>query len=373
MLRWCCGPQVVWDVLPQSALAQAHYLRADGKPTAAEPVSLVGAYAASDSDASDADGDADGAAALSQNAAQASGVARMIHESAARRRKQEHEAREGASRRAQALKSDPKLAQFEQHSRGIGSRLLRGMGWQPGEGLGAKRSGISAPLQASMRPALAGLGAAGEEKGLESQAKKDDAAKAQKEGDSKAGGKGGGTAGSAFKSAWQAQHRKKAAASQKFKTAEEVLAEREAAADSAAVAPAATPGAAMTILDMTGPQTRVVTDLAQLGGDASGGGAAAAAAADAAETVPFPELQHNLKLLEELAEADIHSLVRLCDALPCAHTLCSKAFQLPRGAARARLPAPQTGRDLSFARSGHVWHVRLVDNSVARHTSWSCG
>jgi hypothetical protein len=62
---------------------------------------------------------------------------------------------------------------------------------------------------------------------------------------------------------------------------------------------------------MTGPQTRVVTDLGQLSAkDKEAGGAGD-------DDVPFPELQHNLKLLVELAEADIHKLVRMCFCCAC--------------------------------------------------------
>lgn len=52
-------------------------------------------------------------------------------------------------------------AAFEAHSRGIGSKLLRSMGWQPGGGLGARGDGIATPLQPAMRRPLAGLGSEG--------------------------------------------------------------------------------------------------------------------------------------------------------------------------------------------------------------------
>jgi len=53
------------------------------------------------------------------------------------------------------------FAAFERHTRGVGSRLLEGMGWSAGEGLGRARQGISAPIQPAMRPRQLGLGADG--------------------------------------------------------------------------------------------------------------------------------------------------------------------------------------------------------------------
>ena len=72
-----------------------------------------------------------------------------------------------------------------------------------------------------------------------------------------------------------------------YRTAEEVLAE-------ASEKPAAQP-----ILDMRGPQARLITDMEALG---------QAAAAAAEDTTPMPELQHNLQLLVDLAAADIQRI-----------------------------------------------------------------
>ena len=48
---------------------------------------------------------------------------------------------------------------FEEHTSGVGSRLMRQMGWQEGMGLGRERQGRAVPLQAVMRPRNLGLGA----------------------------------------------------------------------------------------------------------------------------------------------------------------------------------------------------------------------
>ena len=48
---------------------------------------------------------------------------------------------------------------FERHTSGFGSRMLAGMGFVPGEGLGRDGRGVAAPLEAKERPARRGLGA----------------------------------------------------------------------------------------------------------------------------------------------------------------------------------------------------------------------
>lgn len=219
----------------------------------------------------------------------ASGTARMIRQAAEKRRAEAAKEQQRAEHRTKVLKADPELAKFENHSKGIGSKLLKLMGWKPGEGLGRKKDGIAKPLEAVQRPKLAGLGAAGQEASLaptaESQVEAEATVKAKKAPES------------AFKTAWKARNRKKVAAVDTFKTADDLLAEQEAAGGVLGTAGPVAP--AMTILDFTGPQTRVVSNMGELGaGDKAGGSA----------SVPFPELQHNLKLLVEITEGDIQRL-----------------------------------------------------------------
>jgi tuftelin-interacting protein 11 len=99
--------------------------------------------------------------------------------------------------------------------------------------------------------------------------------------------------GSSFKEAWKARNRGKATAKEVFKTMDEVLQAGEEAG-------AGIVSSGITILDMTGPQTRVVTDTSEL--TARSGNADAVV-----DSGPFPELQHNLKLLVDMAEGDIRT------------------------------------------------------------------
>ena len=212
------------------------------------------------------------------------GTARMVHQSAQEKRSKAAKEKEGTRQRQKVLKADPELAKFENHSKGIGSKLLKLMGWKPGEGLGRGKEGIAKPLEASMRPKGAGLGAAGEEPSLapkaapEASIKKKEAAQPQ----------------SALKLAWKARNRNKVASANIVKSADELVAEQEVAGGvlGAGAAPA------MTILDFTGPQTRVVSNMEDLKGKQD---------KDDGE-LPFPELQHNLKLLVDIAEGDIRRL-----------------------------------------------------------------
>jgi hypothetical protein len=67
-----------------------------------------------------------------------------------------------AARRARMVADSASLddfGAFERHTSGFGGRVLAGMGFVPGEGLGRDGRGVAAPLEAKERPARRGLGA----------------------------------------------------------------------------------------------------------------------------------------------------------------------------------------------------------------------
>lgn len=57
------------------------------------------------------------------------------------------------------------LGGWEQHTRGIGAKLLLQMGYEPGKGLGKELQGIAQPVQAHLRKGRGAIGAYGTERG----------------------------------------------------------------------------------------------------------------------------------------------------------------------------------------------------------------
>uniref|UniRef100_A0A182PIZ5 G-patch domain-containing protein n=1 Tax=Anopheles epiroticus TaxID=199890 RepID=A0A182PIZ5_9DIPT len=197
------------------------------------------------------------------------------------------------------------VGNWEQHTRGIGAKLLLQMGYQPGKGLGKDLQGISAPIEAHLRKGRGAIGAYGPEK----KTVVADAKQKQKQDDLKALPAGGKEEEG---SQWRKDGGKQGKSRYFYKSVEDVIEKGKKSATYAPFDRNASKLAQVTVIDMTGPEKRVLSgyhalgqakvaeeelyELGQVGGKAP-----------AKETIHFalPELMHNLNLMVEYCEQDI--------------------------------------------------------------------
>ncbi|XP_068638311.1 septin and tuftelin-interacting protein 1 homolog 1 [Aristolochia californica] len=200
---------------------------------------------------------------------------RRIKEGAQRREKEKEKEKLRTDKKVLG-KRDPKLGEvgeFERHTKGIGLKLLERMGYKGG-GLGKNEQGIVAPIEAKLRPKNMGMGFNDfKENKLPVVEEPEEKKPAQLVGRSK-------------EKLWLKQSRGK----KKDINIEELLAKKEEESVSLIE----------KVYDMRGPQVRVLTNLENLNAEE-----------EAKENqVPMPELQHNVKLIVDLAEHDVQTFNR---------------------------------------------------------------
>lgn len=170
------------------------------------------------------------------------------------------------------------IGTFEAHTKGIGAKLLSKMGWKQGRGLGKGGKGLSEPLEAKLRPKRQGMGFGNRREPslapvpdvpVETKDEKKDVVDVKTEA-----------------KAWRKKgmDKKLKESKQLYKTVEDVLASSEGAKSSI-----------QTIIDMRGPQKRVINDI----------GLSGLKEEELAHEGPMPELQHNMRLLVDITEGEI--------------------------------------------------------------------
>ncbi|XP_021737997.1 septin and tuftelin-interacting protein 1 homolog 1-like [Chenopodium quinoa] len=187
----------------------------------------------------------------------------------------------GAKRGSDGLEGN--VGVFEKHTKGIGLKLLEKMGYKGG-GLGKNEQGIVAPIEAKLRPKGMGMGYDDykESKNLptldnvppppELEEKQVSLKREDK--------------------LWKKQARARVKKKENILTADELLAMKEEAQGPELVL--------QKVVDMRGPQVRVLTNLENLNAEEK----------DRESDIPMPELQHNIRLIVDLAELNIQKMDR---------------------------------------------------------------
>ncbi|ONK68603.1 uncharacterized protein A4U43_C05F13850 [Asparagus officinalis] len=210
---------------------------------------------------------------------------RKIKEGAQRREKEREKERSASTKAASVKKGmgkrDAGAGKFEAFTSGIGSKLLRKMGYKGG-GLGKDEQGITAPIEVKMRPQGMGMGY-NDYKEVKMPALD------EKEPEEKPAAK---LPASSKEKRWLKQKQGRKKTESKYLTPEELLLQKqEQGLEDTKV---------QKVLDMRGPQVRVLSNLENLNAEE-----------EAKENqVPMPELQHNVKLIVDMAEVDIQRIDR---------------------------------------------------------------
>ncbi|CAG8583192.1 422_t:CDS:10 [Cetraspora pellucida] len=180
-------------------------------------------------------------------------------------------------------KVDNDFGKFEQHTKGIGLKLMQKMGYKIGEGLGVEGRGITKPIETKLRPQKMGLAYRDfDEKTTQSRkdAKRQDISiheeniikQVPKE----------------KKNAWKKSIKSKKL-NVEYKTADEIMNE----------ATSTTPVQPMKIIDMTGPHARELSSASQI-----------TSLAIPDSSTRLPELRHNLRLIVDMSKSDLEHYTR---------------------------------------------------------------
>ncbi|CAH1965310.1 unnamed protein product [Acanthoscelides obtectus] len=187
------------------------------------------------------------------------------------------------------------VGNWEKHTKGIGAKLLLQMGFQPGKGLGKDLQGIAAPVEAQLRKGRGAIGAYGPEKSAKIASIKEDNFKVDIEDSNKQKGE----------SKWKKNDLSKKTRYY-YRSVDDVIekGKRPGAYRNLGIASEL---AKVKVIDMTGPQQRVLSGYHALSGlkPPDGSEHYEDVVRKTCSNFTLPEIQHNLDLLVDMCEQDI--------------------------------------------------------------------
>lgn len=202
---------------------------------------------------------------------------RKIKEGAQRRERERVKSKSVKNSQGGRRESDMvDVGKFEKHTKGIGMKLLEKMGYRGG-GLGKNEQGIVTPIEAKLRPKNMGMGFNDYKETSLPDLKEEEKKSLPPP-----------PADRAKEKLWSKQARVKKKTD--YITAKELLTRKEEQGLEVV----------QKVFDMRGPQVRVLTNLENLNAEEKA----------KENDVPMPELQHNIRLILDLAELDIQKVDR---------------------------------------------------------------
>ncbi|CAG9854049.1 unnamed protein product [Phyllotreta striolata] len=189
------------------------------------------------------------------------------------------------------------MGQWEKHTKGIGAKLLLQMGFQPGKGLGKDLQGIAAPVEAHLRKGRGAIGAYGPEKAASVPQLKEMPVKSEfgSENETQKG-----------ESKWKKTDSLRKKSRYYYRSVDDVIekGKRPGAYRNLGIASELSK---VKVIDMTGPQQRVLSGYHALSGLKAPPGVEhfEDVVHKKCSNFALPEIQHNLDLLVDMCEQDI--------------------------------------------------------------------
>ncbi|XP_076274624.1 septin interacting protein 1 [Rhynchophorus ferrugineus] len=193
------------------------------------------------------------------------------------------------------------MGNWEKHTKGIGAKLLLQMGYQPGKGLGKELQGISAPVEAYLRKGRGAIGAYGPEKPASIPTPQERLGRIKQEEDSELKGP----------SKWKRSDIAAKKSRYYYRSVDDVI-EKGKRPGGYRNSGISSELAKVKVIDMTGPQQRVLSGYHALSGLKAPPGVEhfEDVVHKKCQNFALPEIQHNLDILVDMCEQDIINIDR---------------------------------------------------------------